>query len=205
MLHPRQLCVGLIPLPGQVQALALTCSIIIFKGTYYENNTFPGIWGVFLGLWCSHRHRKIRKKSVHHLFEWGMHFWRTPPTFTKRANHFPTPLQSEHRFLGWEAPAGGTWRQTGSSALGVQTPSLPDCRRAPPAGAAEQSGGGDTEEKGIVFPELNCKMFTHYKSLLVLEVPETSAQPLWFIISSEAHIAFGRDIRYYQGRLILMG
>ena len=27
------------------------------KGTYYENNTFPGIWGVVLSLLLPHAHR----------------------------------------------------------------------------------------------------------------------------------------------------
>ena len=30
------------------------------KGTYYENNTFPGIW-VVLGLWCSNKHKNVEK------------------------------------------------------------------------------------------------------------------------------------------------
>ena len=31
------------------------------KGTYYENNTFPGIQGVVLCLWCSHTHTHFEK------------------------------------------------------------------------------------------------------------------------------------------------
>ena len=34
------------------------------KGDYYENNTFPGIWGVVLGLWCSHTHTNFEKSPV---------------------------------------------------------------------------------------------------------------------------------------------
>ena len=34
---------------------------IRLKGTYCENNTFPGIWGVVLGLWCSHMHTNFEK------------------------------------------------------------------------------------------------------------------------------------------------
>ena len=34
---------------------------MILKGTYYENNTSPGIWGVVLGLWCSHMHTNFEK------------------------------------------------------------------------------------------------------------------------------------------------
>ncbi|CAL8362695.1 unnamed protein product [Boreogadus saida] len=47
----------------------------------------------------------------------------------------------------------------GSSAPGVQSLSLPNCRRAPIAGAPPkpQSGGGDMEEKGILLSELSCR------------------------------------------------
>ena len=31
------------------------------KGTYSENNTFPGIWGVVLGLWRSHTQTNFEK------------------------------------------------------------------------------------------------------------------------------------------------
>ena len=37
------------------------------KGTYYENNTFLGIWGVVLGLWCSHTHTNF-EKSLYMIF-----------------------------------------------------------------------------------------------------------------------------------------
>ena len=40
---------------------------IILKGTCYENNTFPGIWGVVLGLWCSHTHKNF-EKSLYMIF-----------------------------------------------------------------------------------------------------------------------------------------
>ena len=31
------------------------------KRMYYEINTFPGIWGDVLGLWCSHTHTNLEK------------------------------------------------------------------------------------------------------------------------------------------------
>ena len=37
------------------------------KGTYYENNTFPGIQGVVCGLWCSHTHIYF-EKSLYMIF-----------------------------------------------------------------------------------------------------------------------------------------
>ena len=40
---------------------------MILKGTYYENNTSPGIWGVVLGLWCSHTHTNF-EKSLYMIF-----------------------------------------------------------------------------------------------------------------------------------------
>ncbi|CAL8336539.1 unnamed protein product [Boreogadus saida] len=65
---------------------------------------------------------------------------------------------------GRTAPEGGARQQLGSSAPVVQSLSLPDCRRVPPAGAAgllpklrRQSRGGVMEEKGIVLPELSCR------------------------------------------------
>ncbi|CAL8310466.1 unnamed protein product [Boreogadus saida] len=55
------------------------------------------------------------------------------------------PLTSSGR----AAPAGGTRRKPGSSAPGVQSLSLPDCRRAPPARAADcrRSFSGSPEEE----------------------------------------------------------
>ena len=40
---------------------ALFLVSVALKGTYYENNTFPGIWDVVLGLWCSHTHINLEK------------------------------------------------------------------------------------------------------------------------------------------------
>uniref|UniRef100_A0A8C4ZZL0 ATP-binding cassette, sub-family A (ABC1), member 4a n=1 Tax=Gadus morhua TaxID=8049 RepID=A0A8C4ZZL0_GADMO len=37
---------------------------VSLKGTYYENNTFPWIWGVVLGVWCSHTHTNFEKSPV---------------------------------------------------------------------------------------------------------------------------------------------
>jgi hypothetical protein len=37
------------------------------KATYYANNTFPGIWGVILGLFCSHTHTNF-EKSLYMIF-----------------------------------------------------------------------------------------------------------------------------------------
>ena len=86
----------------------------LLKGTSYENNNFPGNWGVVLGLWCSHTHTNFEKKSVHDFWSEICISESTPPTVTKRASqfrhpflrrkgaqlnitcHFPTPLQSEH-------------------------------------------------------------------------------------------------------------
>ena len=48
------------------------------KRTYYENNTFPGIWGVVSGLWCCHMHWIM---SVHAFFEWA-------PTVSRWASQF---------------------------------------------------------------------------------------------------------------------
>jgi hypothetical protein len=57
------------------------------------------------------------------------HSWILPPTS-------PLPSNQSIAKILWTsrraAPAGGTRRQPGSSAPGVQSLSLPDCRRAPP-------------------------------------------------------------------------
>ena len=37
------------------------------KGTYYENSTFPGIWGVVVDIWCSHTHTNF-EKSLYLIF-----------------------------------------------------------------------------------------------------------------------------------------
>ena len=47
--------------------ITLTSFQYDLKGTYYENNTFPGIWGVVLGLWCSNMDTNF-EKSLHDFF-----------------------------------------------------------------------------------------------------------------------------------------
>ncbi|CAL8254264.1 unnamed protein product [Boreogadus saida] len=82
------------------------------------------------------------------------------------------------------APARGARRQSVSSAPGVQSFSSP-CR-------GSWTSESQCQSSSPQFFSTNGRDIPHYESLLV-EVPETS-QFLLFIISSEAHIAFGRDI-----------
>ena len=40
---------------------SMVLDVFLLKGTYYENKTFPGIWGVVLGLCCSYTHKNFEK------------------------------------------------------------------------------------------------------------------------------------------------
>ena len=88
------------------------------KGTYYENNTFPGIWGV-CGLWCSHAHTNF-EKSPYMIFS-------DVRTFQKQG--YAKELLPQWGKLGGSPAAPGV--------PSLSPPELPDCRRAPPAGATE--------------------------------------------------------------------
>ena len=132
----------------------------LWKGTYYENNTFPGIWGAVLGLLCSHS----SAPGVHPFLRRS---WRTAPEAL-------AAVRQLRRGSCWrgELPAGGAQRQSGSSAPGVQ--SLP----SPCRGSVWTS---DSESQGQrSFPPIllnHGRDKTHYESLLV-EVPETSDKVL---------------------------
>ena len=116
------------------------------KGTYHENNTFPGIWGVVLGLWCSHTHTNFEKR-LYMIFWVRYAFIKVPrlqlpnervsfgsPSYVGRGHSCilpPTSLLPSNKSIatilwtsGRAAPAGGTRRQLSS---------------------------------GIVFPELSCQ------------------------------------------------
>ena len=63
----------------------------VLRGTYYENNTFPGIWGVGLGL-CSHTHTNF-EISLYMIFLSEICISEsTPPAVTQQASQFRRPL-----------------------------------------------------------------------------------------------------------------
>jgi hypothetical protein len=63
------------------------------KGTYYENNTFLGIWGVVLGLSCSHTHTNF-EKDLYLIFLIEIYISEsTSPTVTNKRVRFGAPCR----------------------------------------------------------------------------------------------------------------
>ena len=153
--------------------------VFYLKGTYYANNTFPAIWG----LWCSHTHTNFD------FFKWDMHFCKCrlqlptervtfgDPFYVGRGHIWilpPTSPPSSNQSIGmilWTsgraAPAAGARQLPCSSAPGVQSLS-PPCRGS--IWTSESQGQSS-------FPPIllnHGRDNPHYESLLVVEVPETS-------------------------------
>ena len=121
----------------------LVCKLIcVLKGTYYEKNTFPWIWGVVLGLWCSHTH--LKKGYLHDFWvryaflkaprlqlpnkqvSFGApsyvgrgHIWILPPTSPSPSNQsIAKILWTSGRALGGDVIAGQGVRRSCRKAAG---------------------------------------------------------------------------------------
>ena len=150
------------------------------KGTYYENNTFPGIWGVVLGLWFSNTHRNF-EKSLYMIFWVRYAFLKVPrlqlpnervsfgaPSYVVRGHTWilpPTsPLPSNQSIAtilwtsGRAALAGGTRRQPGSTIPFSSMSRFMDFRESKPKFLSPNSS----------------QPWPRYPPLRVLKVPETS-------------------------------
>ena len=139
---------------------------ILLKGTtYYEKNTFSGIWGVVFGLWCYHTHTNF-EKSLYMIFWVRYAFLKVPrlhlpnervsfgaPSYVGRGHIwiFPptSPLPSNQSIAKILWTSGEQLRRGelgNGSAPGVQSLSLPDCLPPPQLPDCRRSFGSSPEE-----------------------------------------------------------